>query len=265
MRKQMEPFIVIKQYLKIAVLIASIILICACKPWFTVHPGETAIQLRLGKIINYTDDQGLYFKIPLIDKVIFINNRIIKTAIETEALSHDLQFVSIGVAINYRIKDAKKLYELAGTDIEKLVIDPFAQESIKAIVAKYTAEQLIQLRHEAKDKVCQELRERLEPFQIALVDFNFVHLDFHKDFLNAVEQKQIALQSALTARNLTERVKEEALQAKERADAESYAMEVKRRSVNKDTIILKMIEKWDGKLPVTMTGNVVPFLDIIKE
>ena len=43
---------------------------------------------------------------PVIDSVIYINNRICKSVIETTALSKDLQFVSIGVAINYRISNA---------------------------------------------------------------------------------------------------------------------------------------------------------------
>lgn len=253
---------------KLITLIISIIIIAsifiAGIPFYIVEPGQTALHLRLGRIIQAQTQSGCYYKMPFIDNIIRINNRIIKSEIETEALSHDLQFVSIGVAINYRINDAIKIYELAGTDIVKIIIDPFAQESIKAIVAKYSAEGLIQLRHDAKEKVYNELKDRLAPFFINLIDFNFVHLDFHKDFLNAVEKKQIAMQSALTAKNLTEKVKEEALQTKQQAEAESYAMEVKRKSVNKETILLKAIEKWDGKLPMTMTSNLVPFMDIVK-
>ena len=244
--------------------VVGLVLVISGMPFYIVDPGETAIQLRLGRIVRSENESGFYSKMPFIDSIVTINNRIIKSGIETEALSHDLQFVSIGVAINYQIKNAVRLYQQVGTDVLKIIIDPFAQESIKAIVAKYSAEGLIQSRHEAKEKVFLELKERLEPFNIVLIDFNFVHLDFHDDFLNAVEKKQIAMQSALTAKNLTEQVKEEAMQTKERADAEAYAMEVKRKSVNKETIMLKAIEKWDGRLPVTVASNLMPFLDIAK-
>jgi regulator of protease activity HflC (stomatin/prohibitin superfamily) len=232
---------------------------------YIVNPGYTALHVRLGRIVAAQDTSGFYVKFPLVDNIIYINNRICKSVIETTALSKDLQFVSIGVAINYKINNAIQLYQTVGTDFEKVIIDPFAQESIKAVVAKYTAEDLIQYRHDAKDKVFLELRNRLLPLNIALVDFNFVHSDFSPDFIKAVEEKQIAEQSAKTAKNLTEKVKEEALQTKSKADAQAYALKVKKDSVTTELIALqkveafmKAIEKWNGQLPkVVGTGSLL--------
>jgi regulator of protease activity HflC (stomatin/prohibitin superfamily) len=236
--------------------------------YYIVNPGQTALHIRLGRIVEARDVSGWYFKVPVIDSVIYINNRICKSVIETTALSKDLQFVSIGVAINYKINDAVKLYQTVGTDFEHVIIDPFAQESIKAVVAQYTAEDLIQYRHAAKEKVCAELRERLLPLNIALIDFNFVHSDFSPDFIKAVEEKQIAEQSAKTAKNLTEKVKEEAIQIKTKAEAEAYALRIKKDSVTVELIALKKaeafikaIEKWNGDLPKVL-GNATPFINV---
>ena len=248
---------------KIAVGFLSVaLLIVARSGYYIVNPGETAIHLRMGSMLSQKTVSGVYLKFPVIDNVIYVSNRILKARIETESLSHDLQFVSIGIAINYKIEDVMKLYRELGTEIYELIINPLSQETIKAIVAQYTAEGLIQNREEAKEKVGIELRKRLAPFHIYLIDFNFVHLDFHKDFLRAVEEKQIAMQSAMTAKNLTEKVKEEAIQSRTLAEAEAYAMKVKRESVNKDTILLKAIEKWDGSLPHTIASDITKFMDI---
>lgn len=235
--------------------------------FYIVNPGETALHLRLGQVIAAHEASGCYLKAPLIDSIIFINNRICKSVIETTALSKDLQSVSIGVAINYKIENAVALYQTVGANFEQVIIDPFAQESIKAVVAKYTAEDLIQYRHDAKDKVFHELRDRLLPMHINLVDFNFVHSDFSPDFIKAVEEKQIAEQSAKTARNLTEKVKEEALQTKSKADAEAYALKIKKESVTAELIalkkaeaLIKAIEKWDGQLP-RVSGGSTPFIN----
>ncbi len=243
----------------------------AFNSFYIVDPGFTALHLRLGKVIDVRETSGFYAKAPFIDNIIYINNRICKSVIETTALSKDLQFVSIGVAINYKINDAVKLYQTVGTDFERVIIDPFAQESIKAVVAKYTAEDLIQYRHAAKDKVSLELAERLLPLNIMLIDFNFVHSDFSADFIKAVEEKQIAEQSAKTAKNLTEKVKEEALQVKSRAEADAYALHVKKDAVTKELIalkkadaLLKAIEKWDGRLPKVSGGN-TPFINLTAE
>lgn len=252
----------------VSVFLMSVFLLFSYLGFYIVNPGYTALHLRLGRFVGANEVSGCYFKVPFIDTIIYINNRISKSIIETTALSKDLQFVSIGVALNYRITDAIKLYQTVGVDFETVIIDPYAHESIKAVIAQYTAEDLIQYRHNAKDKVCVELRERLRPLNIELIDLNFVHSDFSPEFIKAVEEKQIAQQSAMTSKNLTEKVKEEALQTKSRSDAEAYALRVKKESVTQELIALKKaeafikaIEKWDGKMPTVMGGN-TPFINL---
>jgi regulator of protease activity HflC (stomatin/prohibitin superfamily) len=222
------------------------------KPWYTVRPGQVAIRTRFGKIVSVDRQGGLFYKTPFIERVTYLNTRIVKAHIETNSLSKDLQFVSIGIAINYQIDDALLLYREIGNDYEKVVIDPLAQESIKAVVARYTAEQLIQHRHEAKDAVLTDIKERLLPRYITLIDCNFTHLDFHQEFMNAVESKQIAQQAAMTSHNLTEKVREEMQQKKLKIDMDAYELKVLRDQTTPLLLELKKIEKWDGKLPRLM-------------
>lgn len=246
-------------------------LLLAPLSFYTVNPGFTSIQLRLGKVIGTQNISGFYLKVPFVDKIVQINTQINKAAIETTGMSRDLQTVSVGMVINYRISDVLKLYQEIGTNFERVIIDPFTQESVKAVIAKFTAEDLIQSRHEAKEKVIQELQDRLAPRFLQLVDFNFIHLDFSPDFIKAVEDKQIAEQSAKTSKNLTAKVQEEALQTRTRADAEAYTLRVKKESVTKELIALqqveiqlKAIEKWNGILPRVNSGA-IPFLSIAQE
>ena len=230
--------------------------------YFQVDPGFTAMHLRMGAFVRACPESGLYFKFPLIDSIIYINNRICKAVIETSALSRDLQTVHTEVAINYRIRDAIALYKSVGTNFEKIILNPYAQESIKAIEARYTAEDLIRLRDKAREEVFNELRSRLDPIFISLIDFNFVHLDFTDGFIHAVEEKQIAEQLAKTAHNNTERTKELALQTKIEADAEAYSLNVKKTCTTPEIIALKKIEKWDGRLP-NVYGSSLPMLSLL--
>ena len=237
-----------------------LIIITDC--FYIVDPGYTALHLRMGSIIKDHTESGMYFKFPVIDNIIMINNRICKAEISTTALSKDLQSVSSDVAINYRIRDAIKLYKTVGTDFEQVILNPYSQESIKAIVARFTAEDLIQIREKAKKEVYDELKARLDPIFIELVDFNFVHLDFTPQFIHAVEEKQIAEQTAKTAHNLTDKVKEEALQTKMRADAEAYALNIKKSCTTPEIIELKKIEKWNGQLP-RYYGSTMPLMSLL--
>lgn len=254
----------------IALFIASVVLAILVAPFafYIVEPGFTAIHLRLGKINTIAQEPGYYIQIPGLDSVTFFDTRIQKAEIETSAMSKDLQTVDIGMVVNYRIDNALKIYQEIGSNFEKIIIDPFVQESVKAVVAKFTAEDLIQKRHEAKDRVIEELAERLASKYIALVDFNFTHLDFSPDFIHAVEEKQIAEQQAKRAHNLTEKVREEANQMRMRAEAEAYALKVKREAVTEELIRLqeieaqlKAIERWNGVLP-QVTGQNVPMVQI---
>ena len=235
-------------------------------PFYIVQPGYAAMHQRLGSIIHIRKRPGFYLSMPIIDTITHIDTKICVMNNETTALSKDLQFVSIGVAINYRISDIEHVYNNLGTEFIQTVIDPFAAESIKAVVAKYTAEDLIQLRHEAKDKVCEDLKQRLQVHCIDLVEFNFVHVDFSTAFLHSVEEKQIAQQTALMSKNETSKIQELATQSKIRADADGYARRVtadsiayglnaKRAGLSKDLIELLKIEKWDGVLPKVMSGT----------
>lgn len=253
----------------VGIIVALLFLIAAYNSYYIVEPGFTALQLRFGKIVTVAEHAGLHYKLPFVDTVVLIDRKINKAVIETTALSHDLQSLSVGVAVNYQIQDPFKLYQDIGTNFMNVIIDPFTQESVKVVIANFTAEDIIQRRQEAKQRVIDELRSRLEKRFIQLIDFNFTHLDFSPDFIHAVEEKQIAEQHAKTAKNLTEKVKEEAVQTKTRAEAEAYSLKIKKEAAASSELIqlmkieaqLKAIDKWDGVLP-RMTGNQIPFISV---
>jgi regulator of protease activity HflC (stomatin/prohibitin superfamily) len=230
-------------------------------PFYIVNPGYTALQLRLGNIINARREGGMYFKMPIIDTIVEMPNGIIKAAIETDALSKDLQQISIGIDVNYRYVNETELYKATRGTPESIILVPFCHESIKAVISQYTAEQLIHNRHEAKDKIYVDLKERLKPHYIEFIEVNFSHADFSHAFIKAVEDKQIATQESMMAKNLTEKIKEKALQTKLIADAEAYAQQVKKQSATKELAQLKAIEKWDGVLPKYVTGS-IPFISL---
>jgi regulator of protease activity HflC (stomatin/prohibitin superfamily) len=234
---------------------------CCC---YILNPGITALHMRLGKIIRVIKEGGLYCRMPLIDSMIEMPNGIQKASIETSALSKDLQSISIGIDVNYRYTQEEDLYKATRGKAEEIVLIPFCHESIKAMIARYTAEELIQDRHAAKENIYSDLKERLRPHFIEFVEVNFSHADFSEEFIKSVESKQIAMQEAMKAKNLTEKIKETAAQTRLIAEADAHAQQVKKESVTKELVQLKAIEKWDGVLPRVVSGA-IPFLDLNKE
>ena len=54
--------------------------------FYIVEPGYTALHLRLGQVLDVHETSGSYFKMPLVDTIIYINNRICKKKIGQNAL-----------------------------------------------------------------------------------------------------------------------------------------------------------------------------------
>lgn len=238
------------------VVVCMALMACLWQSCYIVHPGETALRLRFGSIIDAQKESGIYARIPFVDEIIIMNNRICKMEVDLEGgLSKDLQSVTTKFIINYRIDDAISLYKSIGKDFEQVIIKPFAIESIKSGLAKYTAEHLIQFRDETKEVICKDLKERLKKFDITIIDLSFAYAQFSQEFMLSVERKQVAEQDARTSKNTTEKIKEEALQIRTMAEAESYALRVKRETLTPELIELKKIEKWNGVLP-QVAGNV---------
>ena len=91
-----------------------------------------------------------------------------KTENTVSAASKDLQSVMAVVAVNYSIQQekVKAIYtEIGDIDaIAERVIAPSIQESVKAVTAKYTAEELITKRQMVSAEIVQQLKEKIEKY-----------------------------------------------------------------------------------------------------
>ena len=239
-----------------------------------VQPGTVGVVTKFGKVQDEIMEPGLHFKVPIMTRVVPIDTRVQKVEDEATASSKDLQIVSSRVALNYAVDkaEANTVYSDLGMEFPERIVSPAIQESIKSTTSKYTAEQLITLRAEVKDAVLQDIRERLARSNILVTEFSIIDFNFSEEFNRAIEEKQVAEQAALRAKNELERVKIEADQVKAKAEgeaeaklakakAESEAQMLLRETLTPDLLQLRAIEQWDGVLPVYSGGDSpAPFL-----
>ncbi|MDR1941411.1 MAG: prohibitin family protein [Endomicrobium sp.] len=247
---------------------AFVVLVLLSGSFFTVSAGTSAIKLRFGKVIA-SYEEGFHFKIPLIDKIEKFSVRIKKDVVKTEAFSKDLQTITVGLAINHRIQGdtVVSIYRNLGPDYVNTVLTPMAEEWIKAITAKYSAESLISNRVEVAQALDSILKEKMAQKQVIVSDIAIVDFDFSPQFLKAVEEKQIAEQEAKRATNLVEKVKKEAEQQILKAQAEAQSLKLQREVVSDQLIKLRQVEaqikaidKWDGRMPQYLAGGELPFV-----
>lgn len=223
----------------------------------TIKSGEVGIRVRFGKVIDKSTNEGVNFKIPFIERIEKMNVKVQKTEVQTSSSSKDLQEVDMKLAVNYKIdkKQATSLYKNVGTGYQDIVLEPAIEESIKAVTSKYTAEELITNRSEVSTKCMEELSKKVNKYGIDVSDFNIINFNFSEEFDKAIEEKQIAEQKVLTAKQELEKERIEAEKKIVKAEAERQANELKQQTLTDNIIKEKFIDKWNGELPKVTSGN----------
>ena len=145
---------------KIGIIIAAIIVLAIIVGAFTtVKPGHTGVVVTLGKVSNNVLTEGLHLKVPFIQNVVQIDNRIVKLEVETEAFSKDLQTVSTVLAINYRVESdmSYSVYKNIGSNYESVLVVPAVNEALKAENALLWVQEMNNCKAAAEEIVLQEV------------------------------------------------------------------------------------------------------------
>ncbi|PKN07697.1 MAG: HflC protein [Deltaproteobacteria bacterium HGW-Deltaproteobacteria-8] len=255
----------------IGVVVAAIILLVFFTPWVQVGAGQRGIVLNFGAVQDKVLDEGLHLRIPVMQEVVLMDVKVQKVETDAAAASADLQDVSSRVALNYHIipDKANVVFQKIGVNFRERIIDPAILEVVKAVTAKYTAEELITKRPAVSEAMRVTLMERLGHNNIAVDAFSIVIFSFSKVFTEAIEAKQTAEQLALKARRDLDRIKIEAEQKITAAKAEAESLRLQKANISPDLLQLRKIEanmkaidKWDGVLPQVTGSGAIPLIGL---
>lgn len=227
---------------------------------FTVQSGTRKLVFSAGKLTSVADE-GLHFKIPIYQSVKTVPVTTLKVAEEGEAASSDLQVVHASISINYHFDPQKlaEIYAQTHFDVEDRIIKPRIQETLKAVCAKHSAEDLIINRATAKQEIDGILKNDLRRYNIAVEDVQLTQFQFSHEFNRAIEAKQTEAQNALKAKNILERIKIESEQRIAQAKGEAEAIRIQAEAIRSqggaEYVQLKWIEKWNGQPPRVIAGR----------
>ena len=257
-----------------------------------VETGHVGVVRTLGAVQPEALAEGFHMKKPFMDKVEQIDIRLTAASAKAVSASKDLQTVQTQVTLQYSITGdlAPLIYQKIGrrSTVSLTLIEPAIQESVKAITAKYTAEELVTKRAAVKVAIQEAidtfisitLREKqISPNALRIANVAITDFDFSAEFNKAIELKVKAEQEALQALNEKIRrvtqaeaaAEEEKLAAAaeafqieiaSKARAEAIEREAKALRSNPQIIQLRIAEKWDGTLPKFSGGGVVPMLNV---
>lgn len=235
-----------------------------------IDAGHTGVINTLGRVSENVLQEGIHMKIPFVQSIIKMDNRIVKLEVDTEAFSKDLQTVATTLAINYRVAKDKSyaIYKNVGSDYETILVTPAVNEVLKAITAQYTAEESVTNRSLISQGLIEQLNEKLNKNGIYVEDVNIINFDFSDAYVSAIEEKQVAEQRLLKAKTEKEeaivKAEAEAETVRIQAEAQAKANQILNKSINANLIEYEKIQKWNGELPKVTDGSaIINFSDLL--
>ena len=249
-----------------------------------IDAGHVGVKVNLygdGKgVDDVTEVTGWVFYNPISTKIVefptFMQHKEYKLDKENEVdesfvvNSKDGSEFHVSPLLNYSVRRERVPYIFAKYRVELSMIESgflktAVYDAFRVVANSYTADALISNRQEFEKKVREVLVSQLEPEGFILSQFTS-NLIYPQTFKKAIEAKNNAVQTALTAENQVKTAEAEAKIKIARAEgsakamltqakAEAEANQLKQRTLTPMLIQQQWIEKWNGKLPETMLGD----------
>lgn len=179
---------------------------------FTVQGGHRAVIFnRLQGVRSTIFGEGTHFMIPWLEWPIIFDVRTRPKDLPSLTGTRDLQYVNISLRVLYKPNEHRlpEIVSNFGEDYDRRILPSIMNETLKAVVAQYNAEQLTTQREEVSRLVRRNLTERALDFHIRIEDCSITHLSFGPEYTRAVESKQVAQQEAERAKYEVEMAEQE--------------------------------------------------------
>jgi regulator of protease activity HflC (stomatin/prohibitin superfamily) len=252
-----------------------------------IDAGHVGVKVNMygdGKgVDDVTEVTGWVFYNPISTKIVefptFVQHKEYKVVAEDGQVLSDESFVvnskdgsefHVSPLLNYSVKRERvpyifSKYRVTLDEIEAGFLKTAVYDAFRVVANSYTADALISNRQEFEAKVRQVLIKQLQPEGFILAQFTS-NLVYPETFKKAIEAKNNAVQSALTAENGVKKAEAEArikmataegnaqaLLTNARAQAESNRL--RQQTITPLLLQQMWIDKWDGKLPQYQTGS----------
>lgn len=237
----------------------------------SVGTGEAGMKVAFGEITSREPlAEGLYFYPPWTSLVVYdCRNKTLKLA--TETFTKDVQYSKIVLAVTYAVDRSAvlRIHRDTGKSYEEVILNPNVAGALKDVIGNWEADAIMASRSEIVASISKLLSEKVAQYGLLVKNVELVNIDFSDEFEKAVENKQIAMQRAIQAKNKTREIEEESRQKLIAAEAEAKAMAIRAEALksNRDVLLADAINRWDGKLPNLLSiGNgtgVVPVADAL--
>ncbi|HYW03856.1 MAG TPA: protease modulator HflC [Gammaproteobacteria bacterium] len=207
---------------KIATLVLTVlVLLAASMSVFIVREGQQAVLFRFGQVVKTNYKPGIYFKVPIANKVRIFDKRILTLDNPPERfLTVEKKNLMVDFFVKWRITDPAQYYRATGGNrrnasqrlleiIKNGLRAQFAERTVKQVV---TAE-----RSDIMGAVTKQANKAVEDFGVHVVDVRIKRINLPDAVSGSVYQRMRS-ERERTAKQLRAEGSEKAEQIKARAD-----------------------------------------------
>ena len=257
-----------------------------------VNPGYVGIVIHRagGGVDPVPLGPGIHARIPFATGIeeypVFLKTVVLtKTPTEGSPLNDEInvnsvegQPISLDVSLSFQLDQSQtpKLYTTFRTDINQIThgyVKQTIRQALQEVVGTEPVADVIgPKKAEATNRVRTLISQRLQPMGFDVRQFTINELRAPPAVMDAINQKNVMQQQALTAQNELQKntfnAQGDSIKAAGRAkaitaeaEAQARANELLSRSITPTLVQYQIANKWDGKLP-TYSGGGVPMIQL---
>ena len=278
----------------IALLLVGIAMFMLGHSFEIIPTGYTGVRTTFGQISNETVPNGLCFKIPFVQDIKQVNNKQQDTTIDATVWGETKEKTPVyatDIVVSYQIAAEKSAWLYANvTSVDSMVDDKIVASAVKEAMVELSVENVTNrsyIEPASAAKLQEALDEKYGEYTIVVKAIVINDMDFEESYNDAIAAKSIAQQNQQkqeienqTAIAKAEAEKQVAIANAEaeaealriateaeaqalliQAEAEAEANRKLAESLTDEVINNKIIEKWDGKLPV-VSGDSDTIIDV---
>ncbi len=137
-----------------------VLLIIVMSSVFTVHQTEKALVLQFGNPVREIKEPGLQFKVPLVQNVVYYDNRILDVEPpQEEVIASDQKRLVVDSYARYRIADPLQFFQLVGTEaVASTRLSSIINSTLRRVIGNV---QLASVVAEKRAAVMQQVRDEV--------------------------------------------------------------------------------------------------------
>jgi len=173
----------------VAIVLVILVLIVAAASLFTVDETKQAIVTQLGKYVRTTTEPGLHFKIPFVQSVRKLEDRVLEyDAAAAKVITKDKKHLLVDNYARWRIVEPLKLYQRVRDEAgAQSRLDDIVFSELREELARHTLTEIVSVnREEIMEKVHQQCNLKAKEYGIEVIDVRIKRADLPEEVTDSV-------------------------------------------------------------------------------